>query len=325
MAKRFFGHAIGGVVSPVLEFVDVDGVLQRIDVNELVQRIDFDTLIDKIDLDRLLDSVDIDRQINRVDVDSLVKRSNLEAIIARSSTGIFTALCDVLRSNVCVIDQYIQRSARCSCCKRRRILPPYPGVRSRDMPWPSGGVHRMGSAVQSRCAGTFSRCLANIVDLLLISLSFAFVGLILTTVLEKLGMNQDWAPEAVFVIPLVYFIYWTSYVILCLALTGRTIGAAIFGLLLVRSNGHRAGFFQICLRTYLTPLNQIFFGFILGTLRRDGSQYHDLISYTRIVYSWNARAASLREEQEETIARSALIEIQDLDLESQEKNENHDE
>jgi len=314
-------------VSPVLEFVDVDGVLQRIDVNELVQRVDFNTLLNKIDLDRLLDSVDIDRQINRVDLDSLVKRSNLEAIIARSSTSIFTALFDLLRSNVCVIDQYIQRSARCSCCKSRLILPPYPGIRSLDMPWPSAGPHRMGVAVQGRCAGTLSRFLGNMTDLLIISLSFALIGLILSWFLEKVGVDEEWEPEAKWIIPLIYFIYWTSYVILCMALTGRTIGGAIFGLLLVRSNGHRAGFFQICLRTYLVPLNQIFFGWIIGLLRRDGSQYHDLVSYTRVVYSWNARAASLREEKEEEFARSALIEIQNLDLESQEisVDENHDE
>eukprot|EP00978_Attheya_sp_CCMP212_P011409 scaffold28117_cov56-Attheya_sp.AAC.11 len=323
MAQRFFGHAIGGVVSPVLEFVDVDGVLQRIDVNELVQRIDFDTLLSKIDLDRLLDSVDIDRQISRVDLDSLVKRSNLEAIIARSSTSIFTALFDLLRSNVCVIDQYIQRSARFSCCKSRLILPPYPGVRTRDMPWPSAGVHRMGVAVQGRCAGTLSRFIGTIIDLVIISLSFALVGLILRWFLEKVGMDEDWEPEAKWLIPVLYFIYWTSYVIVCTALTGRTIGGAIFGLLLVRSNGHRAGFFQICLRTYLDPFNRIFFGWILGLLRRDGSQYHDLISYTRVVYSWDARAASIREEQEEEFARSALIEIQSLDLESQEMDESH--
>jgi hypothetical protein len=38
--RRIFGRAIGNVVSPVLEFVDIDGVVRRINVEDIVERID---------------------------------------------------------------------------------------------------------------------------------------------------------------------------------------------------------------------------------------------------------------------------------------------
>ena len=38
--RRTLGRAIGNVVSPILEFVDIDGVVRRIDVEDIAERID---------------------------------------------------------------------------------------------------------------------------------------------------------------------------------------------------------------------------------------------------------------------------------------------
>jgi hypothetical protein len=36
----------------------------------------------------------------------------------------------------------------------------------------------------------------------------------------------------------------------------------------------------------LTPLNTLFFGWIVGVIRRDGRQIHDLLACCYMVYSW---------------------------------------
>jgi len=38
--KKLLDKALGDVVSPIVDVLDVDGVVQRIDINDAVQRID---------------------------------------------------------------------------------------------------------------------------------------------------------------------------------------------------------------------------------------------------------------------------------------------
>jgi len=86
--------AIGGLVNPVVNAMDINGVVQRIDVNDVVSRVDWNAVIDEIDwnnllnqidMDALLDRMDVNRLVERVDVNGLVERSNLRNIVARSS------------------------------------------------------------------------------------------------------------------------------------------------------------------------------------------------------------------------------------------------
>jgi len=87
----------------------------------------------------------------------------------------------------------------------------------------------------------------------------------------------------------VYFAYqW--------ALSGRTIGMALFGIQVVSADGAPVRTRQAVVRTLALPLSFVLFGLgLLGILvQRERRALHDLLAGTAVVYSWDARAARLR-------------------------------
>jgi uncharacterized RDD family membrane protein YckC len=87
----------------------------------------------------------------------------------------------------------------------------------------------------------------------------------------------------------VYFAYqW--------ALSGKTIGMALLGIRVVRTDGAPIGARQAVLRTLTFPLSFLFLGLgFVGILTsRDRHALHDRLAGTAVVYSWDARAARLR-------------------------------
>lgn len=87
----------------------------------------------------------------------------------------------------------------------------------------------------------------------------------------------------------VYFAYqW--------ALGGKTVGMAVLGIRVVRTDGSPIGARQAVLRTLTLPLSFLIFGLgFLGILtNRDRHALHDRLAGTAVVYSWDARAARLR-------------------------------
>lgn len=87
----------------------------------------------------------------------------------------------------------------------------------------------------------------------------------------------------------VYFAYqWSS--------GGRTVGMALLGIKVVRTDGDPISARQAIVRTLALPLSFLFFGlgFVGIVLTRDRHAWHDRIARTAVVYSWDARAARLR-------------------------------
>ncbi len=87
----------------------------------------------------------------------------------------------------------------------------------------------------------------------------------------------------------IYFAYqWT--------LSGKTIGMAVLGIQVVRTDGSPIRARQAIVRTVTFPLSIIAFGLgFLGILtNRDRHAWHDRFAGTAVVYSWDARAARLR-------------------------------
>jgi uncharacterized RDD family membrane protein YckC len=87
----------------------------------------------------------------------------------------------------------------------------------------------------------------------------------------------------------IYFAYqWT--------LSGKTIGMAVLGIRVVRTDGSPLGPRQAVLRTLALPLSFLLLGLgFVGILtNRDRHALHDRIAGTAVVYSWDARAARLR-------------------------------
>ena len=87
----------------------------------------------------------------------------------------------------------------------------------------------------------------------------------------------------------IYFAYqWAA--------AGKTIGMAILGIQVVRTDGSPIGHRQAVLRTLTFSLSIITFGigFIGILVNRERRALHDGLAGTAVVYSWDARAARLR-------------------------------
>jgi uncharacterized RDD family membrane protein YckC len=87
----------------------------------------------------------------------------------------------------------------------------------------------------------------------------------------------------------VYFAYpW--------AVSGKSIGMAVFGLQVVTAEGAPITTGQAIIRTLCLPLSLIpvGLGFLGIFFQRERRAWHDLLAGTAVVYGWDARAARLR-------------------------------
>ena len=94
---------------------------------------------------------------------------------------------------------------------------------------------------------------------------------------------------AVVIWEFIYFAYQWS-------LAGKTIGMALLGIQVVKTDGSSIGPRQAVIRTMTLPLSFLVFGlgFIGILFNRDRHALHDRLAGTVVVYSWDARAARLR-------------------------------
>jgi uncharacterized RDD family membrane protein YckC len=280
----------------LLDRVDPDRLLDRVDANRLLDRVDPDRLLDRVDPDRLIDRVDANRLIERVDVNGLLERTELGAIITRSTTGVFTQLIDVARVQITAVDLVTQAVPARILRRVRRESPARPDDPTDTPELPRGAHWQWASLLQRHYAGSVSRFLAFALDQFLIGVVFALgawlIGAALAVVVGEtvdltqyrwltIGIYTSWA-----------FLYTASQ----LAASGRTIGKAVLGLRVVRSDGAMLEPKRAVVRTVVFPLSFVLFGFgfLIGLLRRDRRELHDLIARTAVIYDWDAKTATLR-------------------------------
>ena len=280
----------------LLDRIDADGLLDRIDPDRLLDRVDPDRLLDRVDPDRLLDRVDPDRLLERVDVNQLVARTELGEIIARSTTGVFSELLDVARTQVIITDQVAQGVPARMLGRPARQLPLHPG--GSEEPAGSADLSPTDRAVQmqGRFAGSVSRFLPFLADQFVIGVFFA-IGALLVQSAIRVVFQTSFDIEDSGAVMVIAFVLWAFlYTAGSLAATGRTIGKAILGLMAVRSDGSKLDARHAALRTLMFPLSFVLFGigFLIGLVRRDRRELHDLIADTAIVYAWDADTARLR-------------------------------
>jgi len=315
--KEILGHALGTVLNPVLEYVDVNGVVQRINVDELAEKVDVNAVLDKIAINRLLDRVDFNRQLQRIDYDSvlervdmneIVRRSDMGAILAQSTSGVFTPILDAIRTQIVFVDLFLLRMTRFRIRDHKGVLPPRPGAsstsRQRDR-YPKGRMNK-AIAVQGRYAGFFSKAVAIFVDVMLITVSFALLTIILKLCwILFLGTSNEVAQQKVsrenLGIVILYCIFWFLCFFLGVLPTGQTLGMVFAGIRLRRSDGlddFTAG--QAAIRTLLLPLSLTVMPVLglIGYLRSDGRMLHDIVAGTGLVYCWDARMAKARRSAE---------------------------
>ena len=297
--NKYIGKSIGGIVSPIVDVVDVDGVVQRIDVNRLVERIDINALLDRVDLDRQLQRIDFDAVFDRINIDQILEKSNLDAIIARSSTGVCSHMLDTIRTQVVYTDQFIQRAGRLSCCYKTVYLPPKPGRQRNQekIQFPDSRTE-LAIQVQHRYCGVFSHLLAALIDFFIVLASVVVIMFILDAIVGYFqndpDFEMDWYWEVI-----ILFVWRLVYDVSLLYVFRRTVGMGMIGLLLVSSDGSPCGFFRVLFRHLLRrcivlviPL--LLLSFLVGLTRADGRMLDDLITCSGLVYAWDARMAKVR-------------------------------
>jgi uncharacterized RDD family membrane protein YckC len=80
------------------------------------------------------------------------------------------------------------------------------------------------------------------------------------------------------------------------AVSGKTLGMAIFGLQVVTAQGAPIGIRQAIVRTLSLALSLVLFVIAFWGIifQRERRAFNDLLAGTAVVYSWDARAARLR-------------------------------
>ena len=282
----------------VLAGVDVDRVLGRIDPDRLLDRVDPNRLLDRVDPDRLLDRVDANRLLEQVDVNELVARTELGEIITRSTTGVFAQLLDVARTQIIIADQIAQGVAARVLRGARREMPPRPGDVAAELDPQEMSPTQRAVQVQGRFAGSLSRFLAFLVDQFVIGVIFAVGAVLIQSAVQVIFRSSVSVDDGGPVVVVAFMLWWFLYTAGSLAATGRTIGTTMLGLMVVRTDGSRVDVRRAALRTLMFPLSFVLFGigFVIGLVRRDRCELHDLIAGTGVIYAWDADTAQLRAE-----------------------------
>jgi uncharacterized RDD family membrane protein YckC len=163
--------------------------------------------------------------------------------------------------------------------------------------------------LQGHYAGFATRALAFVFDVVAVVISYD----VLVRAAEFLVSTMTGTTFLITKYPvaswLVMIVWIAVYAISPVASGGRTLGMAIAGLRVVRSDGSPARNREATLRLLALPLCFLTLGvgFLLIVIRRDRRSLNDLIGGTAVVYGWDAHAARLR-----LLAQNAMEGDQDL-------------
>ena len=321
---RKFGQYIA---SPVVESMDANAILKEVDWNDILDkvdinevffdRIDVNRLLARVDVNRHLDRVDFNRLLDRVDWDAIVERSNLEEIISRSTNGVMTGFMSLLRTRLAWIDQWAQRLGRCFCCRKqeepfqreqqqqphiseyKEYLPPRPGrPEDSETIWEkptSLDKRKFERAIQFRTCGALNRLLYLAIDQTFMWFVTVVIWAIIRQLTEIFTNEPDWWGDkypilnSLLVDTMLFTTLSALYWIFLVGCFGRTIGMWVLGLLMVCNNGRRISFLHVIFQVFLTPINLLCFGWVVGFTRRDGAFISDLIGRVTVVYAWKTK------------------------------------
>ena len=184
----------------------------------------------------------------------------------------------------------------------RREAPGTPAEPSDTPDLSSMKLSERDVALQGHWAGSVSRFLAFVIDYFVLGVLYS-AGLLLASSASEVVLGSSISLDDHRGLSLLAFGLWVFvYVAGSLAATGRTIGKAILGLLVVRADGGPIRPRRAALRTICFPISFLIFGigFLVGLVRRDRRELHDLLAGTAVIYAWDARTAQLRADTAET-------------------------
>lgn len=281
-------------VNRVADRVDVDRVAARVDVEAIVDRVDVNQIADRVDVDRIVDRVDVDRIADRVDVDRVVQRADLAAVIADSTRGITASTLDLVRRQVVGVDEIITRVA--ARLVRRDpatdpdgpplLIEPAPAVRSR----------RERPSISGHYAGPLARTAAFAIDWTAVVFLFGLFTAMGSWILNVLrGGNGVEVTLGPWWSALVFGGWGFVYFLIPMALTGRTLGKAVVGLRVVRSDGTPLHLRQAVVRVLVLPISLLVvgLGMVGAVFGRHRRTLHDLAGGSVEVIDWGDRPAAL--------------------------------
>jgi uncharacterized RDD family membrane protein YckC len=161
-------------------------------------------------------------------------------------------------------------------------------------------------SLQGYYAGFVSRFIAFILDIALINIVllliswFVSISLALLHYISTLGFNFDTIPYiqavidfllnpffiALFVVGII-FLYFTFFVVF----SGHTPGKAFMGLRVVTKSGKKLSFLRSVLRfiAYIPTILSLGIGFFWIIFDDQRQAWHDTLSNTLVIYTWDAR------------------------------------
>jgi uncharacterized RDD family membrane protein YckC len=144
-------------------------------------------------------------------------------------------------------------------------------------------------------AGVASRTAAYVIDGAL-AVAIFIVSVAAIRYVVDLIFDTDWHDDSsilwgVGLAAWSFFYYWY-----CWGMAGKTPGAALLGIQVVRRDGAHLGFARAFVRTLVFPISMAVFGLgnLGALLGRERRTWQDLAAGSVVIYDWDARAARLR-------------------------------
>jgi uncharacterized RDD family membrane protein YckC len=142
--------------------------------------------------------------------------------------------------------------------------------------------------LQDSYAGAFSRLVGYVIDVVIVSTSFA-IGAVVTDYVVSAVLPVELNLDRTTLASAIALGVWSfAYFTYSLAATGRTIGKAIVGTRVLRADGSDLGPGRAAVRVLAMSLSfgLLCLGFALILLRKDRRALHDLIAGTCEIYWW---------------------------------------
>jgi uncharacterized RDD family membrane protein YckC len=149
--------------------------------------------------------------------------------------------------------------------------------------------------VTGHYAGPVSRAVATMLDIGIVFFAFT-LGVAGFELLARVIIGLDLTGDRSGIGWLIGFLAWAFlYVLVSLAVAGRTPGKGLIGLRVVSSNGTALTARRALGRTLVFPLSAAVFGlgFIGIVVGRQHRALHDVVAGTAVVYDWGGRPAEV--------------------------------
>jgi uncharacterized RDD family membrane protein YckC len=271
----------------VMDRIDVTAVLARVDPQGVIDRVDLDAVLARVDVQRVVERVDVDAVLAGVDIQALVQRSGIPDVVADSTRSMAASMMDLARRQLVGLDVIVDRVVFRHLRRASEGGPSGPPALS------AGEEGRTHASVTGDYTGVVTRAGSGLLDIgaVVALYTVGVAGLdVLTRVLFGFSLGRG-GPWGILALALWAFFYFFTG----LLITGRTVGKALTGLRVVRSDGSAPSARVVLVRTLALPFSLLLFGvgFLMIPFRRDHRALHDLIAGTAVVYDWGDRQAAM--------------------------------